>query len=70
MGDQGPSRDLRQRGLQIALVLLAGFVLGICGGVLAWLDSTSVPGAVLVGAGSWAGSVAVFLAVLHFAQEH
>lgn len=70
MSDQGPRRDLRHRGLQIALVLLAGFVLGICGGVLAWLGGSSVPGAVLVGAGSWAGSVALLLAVLHFAQKH
>lgn len=69
MGDQGPSRDPEHRGLQIGLILLAGFVLGICGGVLAWLDSTSVPGAVLVGAGSWAGSVVLLLAVLHFAQD-
>jgi hypothetical protein len=66
MSAGGEDHDADRRGLQVAVVLLAAFVLGLCAGVLSWLGGTSVPAAVLVGCGSFGGIVILILAILHF----
>lgn len=52
----------------VAIAILAGFILGLCGGVLSWLGGMAIPGAVLAGAGSWGGSVLCIIGVMHFVQ--
>jgi hypothetical protein len=54
------------RVLWLALSVLFALFLGASGGVLSWLGGMNPPNAVLAGAGAFAGTLALVLAVIHY----
>lgn len=66
MCTEGSDQDTKHRGLQVAVLLLAAFVLGVCAGVLSWLGGMPVAAAVLAGFGAFGGVVLFILAILRF----
>jgi hypothetical protein len=55
------------RSIWIALILIAGVIIGAAAGLLSSASGASVPSAVLTGGGAFAGSVLLMLALLSFA---
>ncbi len=54
----------------IVLIVLTAVIVGGIAGLLAHADGTSVPGAVLIGGGSFAGTVLLLLAIANFVDGH
>lgn len=58
------------RAVWIALIMLTAVIVGGVAGLLAHADGTSVPGAILTGGGSFAGTVVLLLAIAHFVNGY
>jgi hypothetical protein len=54
------------RALWLAIMLLAASILGTSGGLLSWLGGMNTPNAILAGAGAFAGTLLLGIAVAHF----
>ncbi|MEU8195225.1 hypothetical protein AB0C10_15740 [Microbispora amethystogenes] len=57
------------RGLWLAIIVTAGFVVGIAGGILAWLGGAHPALAVLAGAGGFVTFVTLSLTVANFLKS-
>jgi hypothetical protein len=66
MSTTGGGSNGDHRGLQVAITIVAAFVIGLCAGGLSWLSGVTVAGAVLTGGGTFAGVVALILVILTF----
>ncbi|MFE7869434.1 hypothetical protein ACFUYE_03695 [Micromonospora humida] len=64
-------RDLRAalRLIWLFFILTFALLVGTTGGMLSWLDSRSGASAILYGAGAFAATVGLGLAVCHFVQQ-
>lgn len=54
------------RPLWLAITLIAAVLVGVTGGILAWLGGALVANAIIVGGSSFAGTVLLILAIAYF----
>ncbi|MGJ6963593.1 hypothetical protein ACSDR0_16945 [Streptosporangium sp. G11] len=50
----------------MAITLIAAVLVGVTGGILAWLGGALVANAIIVGGSSFAGTVLLILAIAYF----
>ncbi|WP_036373380.1 hypothetical protein [Micromonospora sp. ATCC 39149] len=64
-------RDLRDalRLIWFLFILIFALLVGATGGLLSWVDSRGGASAILYGAGAFAATVGLGLAVCHFLQQ-
>ncbi|AWS47888.1 hypothetical protein DKM19_48050 [Streptosporangium sp. 'caverna'] len=56
------------RFLWAAIIMITSLIIGVAGGILAWMGGASAPNAVLVGAGGFGATVALLLAIAYFLE--
>ena len=56
------------RGLWLAIMSIAAFVIGVTGGLLWYAAHKDVSEAVMTAAGAFAGSMMLMMAMMHFAS--
>lgn len=72
MIDKAPRTTPQQTGVPrwtwVLLILLAAGIVGGIAGLLSHAAGNNVPGAILTGGGAFAGTVALLLAIAHYAS--
>jgi predicted branched-subunit amino acid permease len=67
MHTRNPDRTAERRAMWTAIILISSVIVALIAGLFARAAGVSLPGAVLTGGSAFAGSVAVTLALWHFA---
>lgn len=54
------------RSLWLAIIMLTAMLVGVAGGLLAWIGGLNPPTAILTGGGAFGGTVLLVLTILRF----
>jgi hypothetical protein len=57
--------DSAIKALWVALCIMFALLVGVAGGILAWLGGQHPPGAILIGGGAFGGTVTVALMIMN-----